>query len=73
MFLLRCVRSLVRACQLPRAKRAGAGNVQEAAAGGARETSHAELRRLEAPAGHKPHIDQHQRRAIRSRNLETTS
>ena len=29
--------------------------------------------RLEAPAGHKPHIDQHQRRAIRSWNLENQS
>ena len=48
-------------------------NVQEAAGGGAREASDAELRRLEAPARHKPHIDQHQRRAIRSRNLETRS
>ena len=48
-------------------------NVQEAVGGGAREASHVELRRLEAPAGHKPHIDQHQRRAIRSRNLENQS
>ena len=48
-------------------------NVQEAAGGGAREASDAELRRLEAPARHKLHIDQHQRRAIRSRDLEISS
>ena len=31
------------------------------------------LRRLEVPADHNPHIEQHLRVAIRSRNLETTS
>ena len=61
------------ACCARGGRRAGAGNVQEAAAGGAREASDAELRRLEAPADDKPHIDQHQRRAIRSRNLEISS
>ena len=32
-----------------------------------------QMRRLEAPADHKPHLDQHQRRASRSRNRETRS
>ena len=30
-----------------------------------------EMRRLEAPARHKPHIDQHQRRALRRPIAET--
>ena len=47
-------------------RRAGAGNVREAAAGGAREASDAELRRLEAPADDKPHTDQHLELAARA-------
>ena len=32
-----------------------------------------QMRRLEAPADHKPRLDQHQRRELRSRNRETRS